>query len=249
MSDAWIDHGYVVGLDLGKLADYTAISVLRQRERHELIDEQDRQRVFEAVIAGTPAPVGFTRDWSTVARRVPRLGEAKGKATHFELVHLDRVPLGTSYPGIVDHVRELLTRRELRGQARLVVDATGVGVPIVDLLRDAGVQPVPITITGGGTPSRDPRGGGYHVPKRDLVDLLAVLLQTSRLAVASSLRFAQALADELLAFEAKITAAGHDTYGAREGAHDDLVLSVAIAAWVGMRSTPSRWSDFPAVRY
>jgi hypothetical protein len=29
----------------------------------------------------------------------------------------------------------------------------------------------------------------------------------------------------------KISTAGHDSYSAREGAHDDLVLAVAMAVW------------------
>ena len=31
----------------------------------------------------------------------------------------------------------------------------------------------------------------------------------------------------------KITAAANDTYNAREGQHDDLVLALALACWAG----------------
>ena len=42
------------------------------------------------------------------------------------------------------------------------------------------------------------------------------------------------LTAELAGFQMKVTAAGHDQYGAwREGAHDDLVLAVALAVWYG----------------
>jgi hypothetical protein len=241
MSDASarVDHGFVVGVDLGKIADYTAIAVLRQTERIEVVDEQDEQRAVEAMLAGLPVPGSALHQWASPGH-MPIRGRPKGRTMGYELVHLDRVPLGTSYPAVVEQVRALLWRPPLRGRSRLVVDATGVGVPIVDLLRQAGMQPHPITITSGGRPTRDPRGGGYHVPKRDLVDLLAVLLQSARLAIASELRYAQALADELLAFEARQTAAGNDTYGARDGAHDDLVLATAIAAWYGLRHVPDR---------
>jgi hypothetical protein len=45
------------------------------------------------------------------------------------------------------------------------------------------------------------------------------------------------LVQELLAFRVKIDPlTAHDSYGAwREGAHDDLVLAVAVAAWYGQR--------------
>ena len=41
-----------------------------------------------------------------------------------------------------------------------------------------------------------------------------------------------ALIRELLGFQMKISASGHDTYDAkRESIHDDLVIAVALAAW------------------
>ncbi len=48
---------------------------------------------------------------------------------------------------------------------------------------------------------------------------------------------AATLTRELLAFQVKISAeTAHDSYGAwREGAHDDLVLAVALALWAGER--------------
>jgi hypothetical protein len=60
---------------------------------------------------------------------------------------------------------------------------------------------------------------------------------------------AEILVRELLNFRVKISDLGHDTYNAwRESEHDDLVLAVAIAAWVAelviasgawLRSNPS----------
>ena len=45
----------------------------------------------------------------------------------------------------------------------------------------------------------------------------------------------------MLAFQVTITNAANDTYGAwREGTHDDLVLSVALAAWYAERGVQRR---------
>ena len=50
---------------------------------------------------------------------------------------------------------------------------------------------------------------------------------------------APVLKAELENFRVKISLAGHDTYAAgagdewRQGAHDDLVLAVALACWYG----------------
>ena len=70
------------------------------------------------------------------------------------------------------------------------------------------------------------------MPKRDLVGVVQVLLQSERLKIARSLPEAQALTQELLSFEAKVTTAANDVYGTwRERQHDDLVLGLALALW------------------
>ena len=158
-----------------------------------------------------------------------------GDARAFHVRHLERFRLGTSYPAIVDRVKNVLATDALRRRSVLVVDASGVGSPVVDLLRQAGLQPVAVTITGGNAPTREP--GGWNVPKRDLVSSLQVLLQSGRLKFAESLPDMAVLLRELLAFQVKITDDAHDTYGAwREGAHDDLVLCVALACWYATRN-------------
>jgi hypothetical protein len=71
------------------------------------------------------------------------------------------------------------------------------------------------------------------------VSTVRVLQQARRLKVAPALEHARTLGDELLKFEVKISDAGRDTYGTwREGAHDDLVLAVALALWWGERLRP-----------
>jgi hypothetical protein len=165
---------------------------------------------------------------------------------HYAVRHLERLPLGTPYPGMVARVGErvhALAARE--AHLTLVVDQTGVGRPVVDLLRAARLpcRLVPITITAGQavTQVEEQTGRtkhvGFHVPKRDLVGTLAVMLQSARLRVAQDLPDAQLLVQELLNFRVTISPSGRDSYGAgdewREGAHDDLVLAVALAAWHG----------------
>jgi hypothetical protein len=128
------------------------------------------------------------------------------------------------------------------GRAPLVVaDKTGVGRPVVDMLRAADLKPVAVTITGGDAVSRD--GLDYRVPKRDLVSVVQVLLQAERLKIARALPEAQTLTSELLAFKVSISLKGHDSYGNdvgpwRENPHDDLVLAVALACWFGEKYRP-----------
>ncbi|MDP9310462.1 MAG: hypothetical protein M3R24_06160 [Chloroflexota bacterium] len=154
--------------------------------------------------------------------------------THYQVRHLERFQLGTAYPAIVDRVCTLMRSPQLRGVSRLVVDATGVGRPVVDLLKKAGLTLEAVTITAGDTAHAE--AGMWRVPKRDLVGVLQVMLQAKRMVIAPSLPEAETLVKELLNFQTKITLAGNDTYGAwREGSHDDLVLSVALATWSAER--------------
>src|SRR5215217_5331627 len=98
----------------------------------------------------------------------------------------------------------------------------------------------PFQITGGNEVTRD--RDIWNVPKRDLAGAVQVALQSRRLKIAADLPDAQVLVAELQNFRVKISLAGHDSYGAgtgeewRVGAHDDLVLAVAIALWAAQRS-------------
>lgn len=153
----------------------------------------------------------------------------------YDCRHLFRWHLGTGYPQIVEDTMALLTRPGLV-RPMLVVDRTGVGRPVVDMFRQHSGLPCafrPVTITAGSAWGWNP-DRSLNVPKKDLVGTLQVLLGHRRLRIASSLPDAPVLLRELQNFRVKITAAANEVFGAwREGQHDDLVLAVALAAWVG----------------
>jgi len=108
-----------------------------------------------------------------------------------------------------------------------------------------GLRPIAVTITGGFEENRV-SSSEFNIPKRNLVSTLAVLLQSGRLKVAPDLAESETFIGELSNFKVKISAAGHDSYNDwRESIHDDLVLSVALAAWFGERkvmATSVTWS-------
>jgi hypothetical protein len=142
---------------------------------------------------------------------------------------LHRYPLRTPYPSVVDDViRRLGGKDAQRNDAVLVVDGTGVGAAVVDMFRFAEL-PCPmynVVITGGVKVERN------HIPKRDLVGAVQVLLHTDRLLVTKANEFTEVWAREMQGYQLKLTATGHDTYNARsDSIHDDLVLAVALAAW------------------
>ena len=162
----------------------------------------------------------------------------------FQVGHLERVPLGTSYPGIVAHVGRLL--RKLPGDPELVIDCTGVGRPIFEMFVYSGIFPIGVVITGGNTETRD--GKVCFVPKLTLVSRLQALLHQGRLKILRELDEAETLVRELQDFRAEHTAAGHLTFNARSGKHDDLVLALAIAVWRAHGGGMGSWESFQTLR-
>jgi hypothetical protein len=187
--------------------------------------------------------LGQSRDYTAIAvaeKVEPR--DAGGRDFELHIRHLERFR-DVPYLDVVLRVRRLMDAPELRAHGTapaLAVDATGVGAPVVDLLRSSGLTFDAVTITGGDTQSRDPTSDLYRVPKRDLIGGMQVLLQSGRLKIARTLAHAGTLRAELLNFRVKINVAtAHDSYEAwREGDHDDLVLATALACWEATRPGP-----------
>jgi hypothetical protein len=153
----------------------------------------------------------------------------------YDVRFLFRWALGSSYPAIERAVARLLHRPPLVGNATLLVDYTGVGRPIVDELRQIGLDLQAITIHGGDAVTHT--GANWRTPKRDLVGAVQLLLQQRRLQIAESLPLTPVLTQELATFRVRIDqATAHDSYSAwRERDHDDLVLATALACWWSIR--------------
>jgi hypothetical protein len=205
---------YTAGLDLAQTADYTALGIVERFVR----------------------PTGKT-EWRPSYSALGG-GQWKERPVYenvFHVVHLERFELGTSYPVIVDRVCQLLGEPPLQGQCELVVDATGIGRAVLNMLeerRPGGRYPQGMNFHGGNAIVHHP--GQYpSVPTRDLATELQVLLQTGRLKIAEELPLAEVLMRELLAFRVKMNPkTGHDSYEAwRERDHDDLVFAVAMAVF------------------
>lgn len=162
-------------------------------------------------------------------------------ANRFDVRHLHRWPLGTSYPTVITDLQAWFAVAPLR-DTPLVVDATGVGRPVVDMIRAAGLPADlrPYTITAGTAE------GDATVPKKDLVGAVLAALQTRRLRFAEALPLRPVLEKELETFRVKVTADRNETFAAyREKDHDDLVLALALAVWYGERHGGSGGYESP----
>lgn len=156
--------------------------------------------------------------------------------TYFDVRHLERFELNTSYPAIVTKTVKMLNTPQLAGNYHFVPDATGVGRPVVDLYRAEHIHMTPVVITFSGDAHIDMDTGYWHVAKKELISNLQVLFGNKRLRFANGLPDKDVVVKELMNFKIKITSKANDTYEAwREGDHDDLVLSIALACWYGNR--------------
>jgi hypothetical protein len=155
--------------------------------------------------------------------------------TAYQLRYLERLPLGTPYPKIVEHIAALTRRPELQLHTELVVDGTGVGAPVVDLLRQAALpcRITSLSITAGEHAHQTHRSAA--VPKRDLIATLEVMLDEEELKIAAALPERRRLVEEFMSLKAGTTRTGHETFGAAGSNHDDLLIAVALACWSAKR--------------
>ena len=232
------ENPYVVGLDLGQSSDPTALAILRRSDalneagRPRLGGDQQPLRKFDCVHLhryplGTPYP-------SIVADVADMLARPELSVPGTERSAPPDVPMTINADGTVtDHAPTV-------DLPPLAVDATGVGRPVVDMFTAAKLKArlMPVTITAGAETRYDRWGPGVSraawVPKTELVSVVQAALQGERLKVAAGLPLADTLKKELLNFKVKVSLAGAEQFGAwREGDHDDLVLAVALAMWLG----------------
>jgi hypothetical protein len=193
----------LVGVDPGQAQDPTAISVV---ERTEISAEE---------------------------RKLVRGVEHKRFINRLDVIHCERLALHTTYPKVVDRVVDVVTEaQKLDEDIHVLLDLTGVGRPVRDMMATRVKRLYPVTITSGQSATFDRAHGEWHVPKRVLVSVTAIALQNRGLTINSGIPDAKLLVHELENFKAKITKSGNDTYEAwRDGDHDDLVLATALCVW------------------
>ncbi len=151
----------------------------------------------------------------------------------------ERLPLGLAYPEIVEivkHVVRVVSARLGHGDScQLVVDATGVGKPVVDMLHPSGLGcwMTAVTITSGDKQhARSGEGSSMNVPKQNLMAGLQLALDQEELRIAKKMPSAGTLTRELLDVRMARREFGGNQYGAEgAGKHDDLVIALALAVW------------------
>lgn len=204
-----------IGIDVGQSRDATAILGLYTY----IVNPEDHPDRF-AELAGATTQSDLRR------------GRLAYKCEH-EICAIRRVPLGTPYPKAVDEIRDVADELSPYGTVTLVLDGTGVGRALLDMIDIA----IPnrslraITVTSGHTVTH-PDSKLTGVPKVDLVDSLLVVGEQDRLRAVPGLALAPDLAREMADFSRKRNwDTGYESMEASAGRHDDLLFALLLAVW------------------
>lgn len=180
--------------------------------------------------ASDPSALTVTRKRTPVFVN-PSTGEIdKEWEPRYGVVGIRRFDLGTPYPEVVRRVAAVQRASQTGEDVPLVMDATGIGAPVVDQFKEEGLDPVEILFTGGNEVTKTK--GRYAVPKKDLATTVQAILQAGRLQILEDLKYADQLTKEMRNFRVKISDSGHARFEhATESKGDDVLLSLACALW------------------
>jgi hypothetical protein len=135
-------------------------------------------------------------------------------------------------------------QQELGNSVSLVIDETGMGAGLADILREEGLDFfLGFTITSGVRTRRE--NDKWYVPKADLVMLTASCLAQGRLKIPKTLLLSETLVKELGKFQMKPTGKGGTKYSAEGSTHDDLVLSLSMAVFYSLACLTGYGGDAP----
>lgn len=208
-----------IGVDPGQRIDPTAICVVE-----EVWGDPGRPRWV--------LPAGRDYAHGEDVRRFQRPASCL-----YEVRAMERL-LQEPYPDVARRVAEIaLNTRRRRPSARvtLVLDVTGLGRPVRDMLwehvRTMGVKLSAVTLTAGQTLRGTLGQPEVLLGKAYLVSRLQNLLQERQIRLPANHAEAAAMLRELIDYEIKVRADdGHEQFGAfSTGAHDDLVTALGLA--------------------
>lgn len=194
-----------VSVDPGQANDFTAILTGETYAAAERTYQHDTQTVF----------IGETH-----IRHLDRT------IYSFRIISAHRCTLGTSYPIVCEQIRSIVAEVQ---DCDLIVDHTGVGRGVVDILRGKGLRPFSITITHGQQWTQKNRE--INCAKLELIGCLVTAAQEGRLQFAADIPLRDVIAEEIAKLTARRTATNELTFEASGGVHDDLVMSLACGVW------------------
>ena len=166
----------------------------------------------------------------------------------YHLTALDRIR-GVSYPVITKLILDTLTYLDKQNETgfascsmsdgpHLALDASGLGAPIRDYLKQAHVftgykKIYPVVFTGGESARYDANTKNFNVSKTKIISNFLSLMQHRRFDYAANLQALPLLDEEIKDFQYHATPSGHIGMDASPGKHDDLISAIAIPLIIG----------------
>ncbi|MFJ3856127.1 hypothetical protein ACIPRL_07870 [Streptomyces sp. NPDC090085] len=179
--------------------------------------------------------IGQRNDPAAYVGIVPAGLRPGGLLPVWQVAVCETAPLGAPYKALAARARQIVTAYDAQGWGGiLAADATGVGRPVLELLRED--PPLPwdvLGITAHGGHRVTGTWPDLNAPKSRLVSALSAAIDNRALTVPEG-PATERLAGQLLTYRAKARAGGRVRYeAARETDHDDLVSALQQAMFAG----------------
>lgn len=182
------------------------------------------------------------------------------------ILYIDRW-FALPYRAMVEKAARMLNHAELANNTDLLIDATGVGDPVVEMFHELGISALPIIVTGGKDVREVYNGFGsiiapagdrlrglraireFHVPKADLAAAGEIMLQNRRVSIAKGLKYVEEFQKQLIHMNPRATPAGNVKYESDDNkVKDDMAFCFIGTCWWALRRLKDGVLDYQPER-
>lgn len=190
--------------------------------------------ISQCIISMDPAKL---RDWCSICV-LDMYPSGENKRFEYNLIAMNRKQ-GLPYdhpdkPSVASWALEVWKNPAFWGNKQpptFILDSTGVGVAVTDIMKAKGMQPKAIMITAGNAITRE--GSTVHVSKARMIGKFIGAFDAGKVHINPAMAIWPKVQRELLAFRAELTAQGNARFEAEEGENDDMVMALAQGVWYG----------------
>ena len=177
------------------------------------------------------------RDWSAISAIDMHYVKEK-KRFEYDLIAMNRKQ-GLPYdhptePSIASWALSVYRNQKFwdkKQPPHFLIDATGVGVAVRDILAAKGIKLIAVTITPGNSITR--LGRKINISKARMIGKFLGAFDSGKLHVNPAMPIWPKLEKEMLGFRAELNAQGNTKFEAEEGENDDMLMSLAQGIWYG----------------